>query len=206
MAKNKFVRAWIHQHINDHYVKSATNAGYRSRAAYKLIEIDQKYDLFKNVTRTVDLGCAPGSWSQVIRRKISPGGVIVGVDLLEIEPIHGLTFIQGDFTTDEVLAELINAIGGKVVDLVVSDMAPNLSGVRGVDQARGAYLIELVLDFAKNYLATGGKCLIKIFHGGEFSNLQTHMRELFNQVVVFKPSASRSKSSETYLLGIGKKA
>lgn len=206
MAKNKVVRAWIHEHINDHYVKSATNEGYRSRAAYKLLEIDQKYDLFKNVKRTVDLGCAPGSWSQVIRRKISPGGIIVGVDLLEIEPIHGLTFIQGDFTTDEVLAKLVNAIGDKMVDLVVSDMAPNLSGVRGVDQARGAYLIELVLDFAKNYLVTGGKCVIKIFHGGEFSNLQTQMRELFTQVVVFKPSASRSKSSETYLLGIGKKA
>lgn len=205
MAKNRFVKAWIHDHVNDHYVKSATSAGYRSRAAYKLLEIDQKFDLFKNVKRVVDLGCAPGSWSQVVLQKIGTGGIAVGVDLLEIDPIHGLYFIQGDFSQNEVLTNLVSAIGDKVVDLVVSDMSPNLSGIRGVDQARAAYLIELVLDFARDYLITGGKCVIKVFHGGEFDNLVKQMRSQFNKVVVFKPDASRSKSSETYLLGIDKK-
>lgn len=205
MAKNKSVRAWVHEHVNDYYVKSAVAHGYRSRAAYKLIEIDQKYDLFKNVNRVVDLGCAPGSWSQVIRHKIGATGITVGVDLLEIEPINGLRFIQGDFTSDEVLGELVDAIGGKMVDLVVSDMSPNLSGIKGVDQARSAYLVELVLEFAGDYLITGGKCVIKVFHGGEFDNMVVSMRAMFNQVVIFKPGASRSKSSETYLLGLNKK-
>ncbi|MCE3267992.1 MAG: rRNA methyltransferase [Burkholderiales bacterium] len=204
MAKNRFVKAWIHEHVNNHYVKSAVLDGYRSRAAYKLLEIDQKFDLFKNVKKVVDLGCAPGSWSQVILQKIGSHGVAVGVDLLETIPIKGLHFIKGDFTENEVLAKLVDAIGDKVVDLVVSDMSPNLSGVRGVDQARGAYLIELVLEFAKDYLITGGKCIIKVFHGGEFDNLVKNMRELFEQVVIFKPDASRSKSSETYLLGLNK--
>jgi 23S rRNA (uridine2552-2'-O)-methyltransferase len=205
MAKNRFVKAWIHEHVNDHYVKSAASAGYRSRAAYKLLEIDQKFDLFKNVKRVVDLGCAPGSWSQVLWRKIGKDGITVGVDLLEIEPIPGLHFIQGDFSDEEVLAQLVDAIGDKVVDLVVSDMAPNLSGVKGVDQARGAHLVELVLEFVRDYLVTGGKCVIKVFHGGEFDNLVKQMRDLFNQVVIFKPDASRSKSSETYLLGLDKR-
>jgi|SRR6185437_3518152 len=205
MAKNRFVKAWMHEHVNNHYVKSAASDGYRSRAAYKLLEIDQKFDLFKNVKRVVDLGCAPGSWSQVLWRKIGKDGITVGVDLLEIEPIPGLHFIQGDFSDEEVLAQLVDAIGDKVVDLVVSDMSPNLSGVRGVDQARGAYLIELVLEFATDYLVTGGKCVIKVFHGGEFDNLVKRMRSMFNRVVVFKPDASRSKSSETYLLGLDKR-
>ncbi len=206
MAKNRFVKAWMHQHINDHFVKSAANDGYRSRAAYKLLEIDQKFDLFKNVTRVVDLGCAPGSWSQVISKKVgNRGGITVGVDLLEMEPVRGLHFIQGDFTHDEVLESLISAIGAHVVDLVVCDMAPNLSGVKGVDQARGAYLIELAIDFAANYLIAGGNCVIKVFNGGEFDNLVKLMRNLFTQVTVYKPSASRSKSSETYLIGLSKK-
>jgi 23S rRNA (uridine2552-2'-O)-methyltransferase len=194
----------MHDHVNDHYVKSAANAGYRSRAAYKLLEIDQKFNLFKNVKKAVDLGCAPGSWSQVILQKISADSSVVGVDLLEIDPIHNLHFIQGDFTTDEILAQLVEAIGDKVVDLVVSDMAPNLSGIKGVDQARGAHLVELVFEFARDYLVTGGKCVIKVFHGGEFDSLVKQMRSLFNQVVIFKPDASRSKSSETYLLGLDK--
>lgn len=206
MAKNKFVKAWINEHVNDHYVKSAAADGYRSRAAYKLLEIDKKYDLFKNVRRVVDLGCAPGSWSQVVGRKIGPGMLSVGIDLLEIEPINGLTFIHGDFTADEVLEDLVNAIGGKVVDLVLSDMAPNLSGIKVVDQARGAYLTELVIQFAKDYLITGGKCVIKVFYGAEFNNMVTTMRTIFNQVVIFKPVASRAKSSETYIIGLYKKS
>ena len=205
MARNRFVKAWIHEHVNDHYVKSAAVDGYRSRAAYKLLEINQKYDLFKNVKRVVDLGCAPGSWSQVIARKIGLDALSVGVDILDIEPIPGLTFIRGDFTSDEVLEQLVNAIGDRVVDLVVSDMSPNLSGIKGVDQARSAYLVQLVIQFAFDYLITGGKCIIKVFHGGEFDNLVASMRNIFSQVVIFKPNASRAKSSEIYLLGLDKK-
>ena len=200
VKKNKSIRAWVNQHVTDHYVHMAKKDGYRSRAAYKLLEIDSEVNLFKNVAVVVDLGCAPGSWSQVALSKVSQGGQVIGVDLLPLEQIRGLNFIQGDFTDDAVLSQLILHIGERQVDLIISDMAPNLSGVRGVDQARGAYLIELVLDFASNYLKPGGNCLIKIFHGGEFDQLVKTARGLFAQVVVRKPEASRSGSSETYLL------
>lgn len=205
MAKNRFTKAWIHEHVNDYYVKSAATDGYRSRAAYKLLEMDQKFGLFEDVSRVVDLGAAPGSWSQVIKRAIGEAGVIAGIDLLYVQPINGLEFIQGDFTDNEVLAKLIGLIGGKSVDLIVSDMSPNLSGIKTVDQARGAYLVELVLDFAQGYLVTNGKCAIKVFQGGEFASLVKQMRTIFAQVVIYKPSASRTRSSETYLLGLDKK-
>ena len=198
--KNKSVKAWVNQHITDHYVHMAAKDHYRSRAAYKLIEIDDAINLFKNVQVVVDLGCAPGSWSQYAVKKVGNNGKVIGIDLLEITPIYGLEFIQGDFTTDEILQKLVKAIDGKQVDLIISDMAPNLSGIRGVDQARGAYLIELVLDFAREYLKVGGNCIIKVFHGGEFDSLVKLARSLFSQVVIHKPSASRSASSETYLL------
>jgi 23S rRNA (uridine2552-2'-O)-methyltransferase len=198
--KNKLVKAWVNQHVTDHYVHMAAKDNYRSRAAYKLIEIDEALNLFKNVQVVVDLGCAPGSWSQYAVKKVGVNGIVIGIDLLEITPIHGLEFIHGDFTTDEILKKLVQTIDNKQVDLIISDMAPNLSGIRGVDQARGAYLIELVLDFAREYLKVGGNCIIKIFHGGEFDNLVKLARSLFNQVVIHKPSASRSASSETYML------
>ncbi len=198
--KNKLVKAWVNQHVTDHYVHMAVKDNYRSRAAYKLIEIDETLNLFKNVQVVVDLGCAPGSWSQYAVKKVGTNGIVIGIDLLEITPIHGLEFIHGDFTSDEILKKLVQEIDNKQVDLIISDMAPNLSGIRGVDQARGAYLIELVLDFAREYLKVGGNCIIKIFHGGEFDSLVKLARSLFNQVVIHKPSASRSASSETYML------
>ncbi len=198
--KNRFVKAWIHEHINDTYVNQAQKSGYRSRAAFKLLEIDEQDKLFHNVKTVVDLGCAPGSWSQVAISKVGERGKVVGVDLLEIDPIHRLEFIQGDFTSETTLNQLLEAINHKEVDLVISDMAPNLSGIRDVDQARIAYLVELVLDFSRNYLKVGGHCLIKVFHGGEFDKLVKEARELFTQVIIRKPGASKSKSSETYLL------
>lgn len=203
--KNKIVRAWVNQHINDHYVHMARNDGYRSRAAYKLIEIDDEVNLFHNVKTVVDLGCAPGSWSQYAVKKVGVSGKVIGIDLLEMEPIRGHHFILGDFSTDEILNQLIGHLESGLVDLIISDMAPNLSGIRNVDQARSAHLIELVLDFAKGYLKTGGNCLIKIFHGGEFDALVKLSRSLFTQVVIYKPQASRSASSETYLLCKNKK-
>lgn len=204
--KNKSSRAWVNRQLNDTYVNMAQKAGYRSRAAYKLLEIDQEINLFNNnIKVVVDLGCSPGSWSQVASQKVGDNGFVIGVDLLEMTGIHNHHFIQGDFTTDEVLNEILSVLNGRQVDLLISDMAPNLSGVKGVDQARGAYLVELVLDFAEHYLKQNGNCLIKVFHGGEFDNLVKHAKTVFNQVVIKKPKASRQESSETYLLCKNKK-
>lgn len=200
VRKNKSIKAWVHQHINDSYVNQAQKAGYRSRAAYKLLEIDAQDNIFHNAVTVVDLGCAPGSWSQVSLHKVGGNGRVIGVDLLGMQPLANLNFIQGDFTEQATLDKLLVSIEHRKVDLVISDMAPNLSGVKGVDQARGAYLIELVLDFAKGYLKTNGHCVMKVFHGSEFDNLVKLARTMFTQVIIRKPEASRSKSSETYLL------
>lgn len=204
IRKNKSIRAWIHQHVNDSYVNQAQKHGYRSRAAYKLLEINDKDHIFSKVATVVDLGCAPGSWSQVAAQLVGDNGKVVGVDILEMAPLPRHKFIRGDFTEQATLDALLGTINHQPVDLVLSDMAPNLSGVKGVDQARGAYLVELVLDFAKDYLRSDGCCLIKIFHGSEFDALVKMARELFAQVVIRKPDASRSKSSEVYLLCIHK--
>lgn len=205
MKKNKGSRAWINQHVNDHYVQLSRQDGYRSRAAYKLSEIDEQYKLFNKVSTVIDLGCAPGSWSQYAVRQIYGGKVtgknlVIGVDILEIEPIRHLNFILGDFGSEQVFNRMVKLLDGRAVDLIISDMAPNLSGIRGVDQARGSYLVELVLDFAKQYLKPCGDCLLKVFHGSEFNSLLALARTLFTQVIIVKPDASRSKSSETYLL------
>lgn len=205
VRKNKSIKAWVHRHLNDSYVKGAQRDGYRSRAAYKLLEIDAQDKIFNGVKTVVDLGCAPGSWSQVALDKVGEYGRVVGVDLLEIHPIHRLNFIQGDFTDQETLDKLVVEINNKEVDLVISDMAPNLSGIKNVDQVRGAYLVELVLEFSRDYLKVGGHCLIKVFHGYEFDSLVKMAREIFTQVVIRKPDASRSSSSETYLLCKSKK-
>jgi len=203
--KNKHVKAWMTQHVNDHFVHMAQTNGYRSRAAFKLLEIDQTENLFKNVKTVVDLGCAPGSWSQVAMEQVGSKGRVIGVDLLEIKPLHGLHFIQGDFTTDETLNELVNMLESTYVDLVISDMAPNISGVKNVDQARISYLVELVLDFCSNHLKNGGNCLIKVFNGGEFDSVIKQAREIFGKVAVKKPASSRSNSSETFLFCSNKK-
>jgi len=206
VKKNKTIKAWVHQHINDAYVNQAQKDGYRSRAAYKLLEIDQQDSLFAGVKTVIDLGCAPGSWSQVALNKVGQHGKVVGVDILEMEPLHKLNFIQGDFTEQQTLDQLLDSINNSEVDLVISDMAPNLSGIKNVDQARSAYLVELVLDFAKGYLKQGGGCLIKIFQGSEFEHLVNEARQLFTKVIIRKPDASRSKSKELYLLCKSKKA
>lgn len=200
VKKNKTIKAWVHRQLNDIYVKDAKKDGFRSRAAYKLLEFDQNDGIFYNVKTVVDLGCAPGSWSQMAVKKVGESGKVFGVDLLDMHPIYGVEFIQGDFTENETLNKLLDVMEHKKVDLVISDMAPNLSGIKNVDQVRGAYLVELVLDFARGYLKVGGNCLIKVFHGSEFDNLVKTAREMFQQVVIRKPDASRSSSSETYLL------
>ncbi|AUR51507.1 RlmE family RNA methyltransferase [Aquella oligotrophica] len=203
--KNKVIKAWVHQHVNDAYVNQAQKDGYRSRAAYKLLEIDRDDNLFNKAQIVVDLGCAPGSWSQVAIGKVGVNGKVIGVDLLEIDPIPRLNFIHGDFTEQETLNRLLMAIDNKEVDLVISDMAPNLSGIKNVDQARSAYLVELVLDFSASYLKVGGNCLIKVFQGSEFEDLVKLARNVFTQVIIRKPEASRSKSKEVYLLCKSKK-
>ena len=198
--KNKIDKSWVHRHANDHYVHQAKSDGYRSRAAYKLLEIDDDYKLLANANCVVDLGSSPGSWSQVLKKRIVSGGFILSVDLLPMAEINGVSFIQGDFTENNILEKILSQLNGRIIDLIISDMAPNISGIKMVDQAKSAYLIELVLDFAKNYLKVGGNCLIKVFNGGEFQRLIALARELFEQVEVQKPSSSRSVSSEVYLL------
>ncbi len=198
--KNKTSKAWINRQLNDVYVNMAQKAGYRSRAAYKLLEIDDEVNLFKNVQVVVDLGCSPGSWSQVACSKVGANSLVIGVDLLEMAQIINHHFIQGDFTNEITLNQLIDSLNGRDVDLIISDMAPNLTGIKGIDQARSAYLVELVLDFAANYLKVDGNCLIKVFQGNEFNNLVKQAKSIFRQVIIKKPKASRSESSETYLL------
>ncbi len=211
MAKNKFNKAWLDQHINDPYVKQAVRQGYRSRAAFKLIEIDQQDALIRPGMAVVDLGSAPGAWSQVLReRLVGPGGVIRGrilaLDLLPMEEIAGVQFLQGDFRDPAVLAGLEAALDGQKLDLVVSDMAPNLSGVGAADAARMSDLIELAADFAAHHLKSDGALLVKCFHGSGYSQLVEQFKRLFVRVAPRKPKASRDKSAETYLLGRGLKA
>ena len=198
--KNKSDKAWLRTHVTNHYVHMAQKDGYRSRAAYKLIELDELDGLLSVGQTVVDLGCAPGSWSQVAIQRVGDTGKVIGVDLLPIEPLYKLDFIHGDFTDDDILKSLLIKLDDSQADLVISDMSPNLSGVKGVDQARAAYLIELVLDFCDKYLKTGGDCLIKIFHGSEFDNMLKQARGMFERVLIRKPDSSRSRSSETYLL------
>jgi 23S rRNA (uridine2552-2'-O)-methyltransferase len=210
MAKNKFNKAWLDQHLNDPYVKLATKHGYRSRAAFKLIEIDQQDRLIRPGITVVDLGSAPGAWSQVLRERLAaPGGGIRGrilaLDILPMEPVADVTFLQGDFREEETALRLQEALGGVAVDLIVSDMAPNLSGVEIADAARMADLAELAVDFAVHHLAPDGALLVKCFHGSGYSQLVELFKRSFVKVAVRKPKASRAGSSETYLLGRGVK-
>ncbi len=214
MKKRKVDRAWLAQHINDPYVKLAQKHQYRSRAAFKLIEILEQDKLLRRGMTVVDLGSAPGAWSQVLRERLarpaSDGGGIDGridaLDLLPMEPIESVEFIQGDFRDDAVLAELEAVLGGRKADLVVSDMAPNLSGVAVADAARMADLIELAVAFSKSHLKPEGALLVKCFHGSGYSQIVELFRKTFVKVSPRKPKASRDKSAETYLLGRGLKA
>ena len=213
----KVNKAWLHDHINDPYVKQAKREGYRARAAYKLKEIDETLGLIKPGDCVVDLGSTPGAWSQYVRRKLSPTGAaagelngrIIGLDLLPMEPIEGVVFIQGDFREPEVLEKLERALatdkGPVKVDLVISDMAPNLSGIESADAARIAHLVELAVEFAQNRMKPDGALVVKLFHGSGYDDLVTLFRESFKVVKRVKPKASRSNSSETFLVGRGLK-
>lgn len=210
---SKVNRAWLNDHVNDPYVKLAQKEGYRARAAFKLREIDESLGLVQPGHLVVDLGCAPGAWSQYLRRKLSPGGAaagqlngtIIALDLLPMEPVEGVTFIQGDFREPEVLARLETAMAGRKADAVVSDMAPNLSGIESADAARIAHLVELAVEFAGHHMKPDGALVTKVFHGSGYSQLVKLFKETFRVVKPLKPKASRDKSSETFLVGIGLK-
>jgi 23S rRNA (uridine2552-2'-O)-methyltransferase len=201
----KVNRAWLHDHVNDPYVKLAAKEGYRARAAYKLKEIDESLGLIKSGDLVVDLGASPGAWSQYLRRKLSPGGAIVALDILPMEPIEGVTFLQCDFREVEALARLGAALAGRKADVVVSDMAPNLSGIASADASRVAHLIELAIDFARDHLKPEGALVAKLFHGGGYDELVHLFRSHFRVVKPFKPKASRDRSAETFMVGIGLK-
>ncbi|WP_018411450.1 RlmE family RNA methyltransferase [Methyloversatilis thermotolerans] len=204
MAKNKTSRQWVHDHINDPYVKQAQAQGFRSRAAFKLMQIDDKDRLLGPGKVVVDLGSTPGGWSQVVAKKVGPSGKVVAIDLLPMEPVHGVRFILGDFREDAPLAELVESLDGRQVDLVLSDMAPNLSGIAVTDQARSIHLLELALEFAREHLKTGGDMLVKVFQGSGFDELRREMERLFASVAVRKPDSSRDRSAEVYLLCRGR--
>ena len=213
-TKSKKVnKAWLNDHINDPYVKLAQREGYRARAAYKLKEIDEALGLIRPGNVVVDLGSTPGAWSQYVRRRLSPGGaaagqldgVILALDLLPMEPIEGVTFLQGDFREPQVLAGLEAALAGRIVDVVVSDMAPNLSGIESADAARISHLVELAIEFSLAHLKPEGALVTKVFHGSGYSQLVKLFKDTFVQVKPIKPKASRDKSSETFLVGRGLK-
>lgn len=207
MAKNKLNKNWLHDHINDPYVKLAQKEGYRARAAYKLKEIDEDEKLIKKGQIIVDLGATPGSWSQYARNKLAGQegggihGIIIGLDMLPMEPIADVHFIQGDFREDVSLHALETLLAGRKVDLVLSDMAPNLSGVAVADAARVEYLIDLAIEFSKLHMKPSGCLLVKCFNGMGFNDILTKFRSEFKVVSQKKPKASRDKSSEIFLLG-----
>ena len=195
----------MQEHLNDEFVKRAQKDGYRARAAYKLMEIDDKDKLIKPGMTIVDLGSTPGSWSQVAVQRLKGHGRVIALDILDMHPIAGVTFIQGDFREASVLKMLEEKIGNLPVDLVIADMAPNISGVKDADQAGAAYLTELALDFSQQWLKPNGNFLVKVFIGSGFDEIVKTMRGQFDKVVTRKPKASRDRSSEVYLLGLGKK-
>lgn len=210
---SKVNKAWLNDHVNDPWVKLATKEGYRARAAYKLKEIDETLGLIKPGQFVVDLGSTPGAWSQYVRRRMSPGGAaagalsgtIVALDLLPMEPIEGVTFLQGDFREDVVVSQLTELLQGRKVDVVVSDMAPNLSGIASADAARIVHLVELAIEFARQHLKPEGTLVAKLFHGGGYEELTRLFKANFRLVKPMKPKASRDRSSETFMVGIGLK-
>ena len=218
-TKSKKVnKAWLHDHLNDTYVKLAQREGYRARAAYKLKEIDEELHLIRPGQVVVDLGSVPGAWSQYVRRRFAPkevgvggaaagalNGTIIALDVLPMEPIEGVVFLQGDLREESVLGELEAVVAGRPVDVVVSDMAPNLSGIESADSARITHLVELAVEFAQNHLTPHGALVCKVFHGSGYSQLVKLFKTTFRVVKPIKPKASRDKSSETFLVGIGLK-
>lgn len=203
MKRSRTSKAWMREHVTDPYVQMANKEGYRSRAVYKLMELDERDHLLKPGMTVVDLGAAPGSWTQVAAKKITSAGMLVALDILPMDPVHGAVFIQGDFREDAVLAQLESALRGRPVDLVISDMAPNISGIGVADQARSMHLAELALAFSCQHLKPGGNFLVKVFQGEGFDDFVREMRSHFSQVLVRKPKASRDRSTEVYMLGKG---
>jgi 23S rRNA (uridine2552-2'-O)-methyltransferase len=203
MARSKSSGRWLQRHVTDPYVKRAQKEGYRSRAAFKLAELDERDRLFRPGMTVVDLGAAPGGWSQYAAARVTPGGRVIALDVLPMEGIPGVEFIHGDFTEEPVLHLLEERLGGKEIDLVISDMAPNISGITVSDQARSVYLAELALDFADKHLKHGGGFLVKTFQGEGFSQLFRAMQARFDKVSSRKPRASRAESREIYLYGKG---
>ena len=209
----KINKAWLNEHVNDTYVVLARREGYRARAAYKLKEIDEALKLLKPGQVVVDLGATPGAWSQYLRRRFAPEGAAVGelrgtiiaLDLLDFEPIEGVTFIQGDFREESVALALVAELAGRPVDVVVSDMAPNLSGIGATDAARIAHLVELAVDFCVQHLKPDGALVCKTFHGGGYAEQVALFKSTFRVVKPIKPKASRDKSAETFLVGMGLK-
>ena len=200
MARSKSSGRWLAEHFDDPYVKQAQQQGLRSRAAFKLLELQEKYTLIRPGMTVIDLGAAPGAWSQVARPLVGSAGRVVALDILPMAPVPGVEFIQGDFTEDEPVRALELALGGAAVDLVLSDMAPNISGMATVDQARSMYLAELALEFARAHLKPGGDLVVKLFQGADFDSFVREVRSLFAKVQVIKPKASRPRSNEVYLL------
>lgn len=204
---SKVNRAWLHDHVNDPYVQLATKEGYRARAVYKLKEIDEALGLVRPGQLVVDLGASPGAWSQYLRRRLAAGGepvgTVIALDILPMAPIEGVIFLQGDFREADVLAQLEAAMGGRKADLVVSDMAPNLSGIGSADAARVAHLVELAIDFAGHHLKPDGALVAKLFHGSGYDDLVRGFRARFRVLKPFKPKASRDRSAETFMVGLG---
>jgi 23S rRNA (uridine2552-2'-O)-methyltransferase len=204
MKPSKTSKQWMREHVNDPFVQLAQKEGYRSRAAYKLLEIDAKDHLLKPDTVVVDLGATPGGWSQVAAAKVGRSGKVIALDILPLDPLSGVAFIQGDFREEGVLKQLEAMLENKLVGLVISDMAPNMSGVASADQARAMHLAELAMEFALEHLKPDGCFLVKVFQGTGFEDFLKLMRSRFAKVVSRKPKASRDRSSEVYLLGTGK--
>lgn len=203
MKRSKTSKAWMQEHVHDPYVQRAKAEGYRSRAAFKLMEVDARDRLLRPGMVVVDLGAAPGSWCQVVAGRVGAKGRILALDLLEMAPIPGVDFLQGDFLDDALVARFEARLEGRRVDLVLSDMAPNMSGIGSADQARAMGLCELALDFARRHLAPGGGFLVKTFQGSGFTEFRAAMQADFRSIVVRKPDASRDRSAEVYLLGMG---
>jgi len=203
MARSKSSGRWLDEHFNDQYVKKSQQDGYRSRASYKLLEIQDKDKLIKPGMSVLDLGSAPGGWSQVAVELVGKKGRVVASDILPMEPIDGVDFVQGDFTELDVYEQIIHVLGDDKVDLVISDMAPNMSGVSAVDQPKAMYLIELAVDMTDQILAPGGTFIAKVFHGDGFDELLKTARSKFNKVQIRKPDASRARSKEQYLVASG---
>ena len=203
MAKSKSSKQWLDEHFKDHYVQRSQKDGYRSRAAYKLLEIQAKDKLIKPGMAVVDLGAAPGGWTQVAASLVGDKGVVVASDILEMDSVAGVRFVQGDFREATVYQQLVDALNDRPVDLVISDMAPNMSGMRSVDQPKALYLVELALDMALNVLAPGGSLLVKVFQGEGFMEYRQRLQQHFTALLTRKPESSRARSKELYLLAKG---